>query len=66
MDGPILESMQAYAADECCSGGSCPVCNPPNEQPWFCSRCKEQVEGGEDCPFCGDEPCETNEDGGDL
>ena len=24
-----LESMQAYQVDECCKGGNCPVCNPP-------------------------------------
>lgn len=50
--GRALESMQAYAMDDCCRGGKCPICNPP--PPPLCARCirNEVEELGDYCEDC--------------
>ena len=38
----ILESMQAYDMNDCCTGGKCPVCNPPEQD--LCECCEEPLD----------------------
>ena len=54
MDDPKLESDQARWAEQCCSGGDCPVCNDRDVPP------------EDNCICCGDELSENEQEEGDT